>query len=205
MKNFLNTKTIIGSLLVAIAGSALWENVFRDVLSFVSQFVLTIATLGLEKYKNDIYINIARGFYEQVSLQILSLSLGVFFGIMSGMALFIFKIKEGDERQKASKTREWVNSHRRFIKVALLTYTFFMIGLLTLSLVKITYINRSIAYYRQLESIALPYLTPEQEKLFNSRFAQIKNREDYVQIIIELNKSVSGRALSLPAPPTFIF
>ncbi|KKL25972.1 hypothetical protein LCGC14_2399970, partial [marine sediment metagenome] len=44
MKNFLNTKTIIGSLVVGLIGSALWENLFRDLLNLGGKTLLTIST-----------------------------------------------------------------------------------------------------------------------------------------------------------------
>ena len=78
-------------------------------------------------------------------------------------------------------------------------------GVTILSLSKITYINKSIAYYRQLESIAAPYLTSNQEKVFNSRFAQIQNKEDYTKLIDDLIAVVGVAGQTLPKSPSFIF
>ena len=205
MKNFLNTKTLIGSLIVGLFGSALWENIFRDLLSFGGKTLLTISTLGLEKYKNDIYISIARGFYEQVSIQTLSLGLGVLFGITLGGILVTFRIKEKDGETQESKVKEWIKNHKRFVRTGFLIYTIFVMGVTILSLSKITYINKSIAYYRQLESIAAPYLTSNQEKVFNSRFAQIQNKEDYTKLIDDLIAVVGVAGQTLPKSPSFIF
>ena len=124
MKNFLNTKTLIGSLIVGLFGSALWENIFRDLLSFGGKTLLTISTLGLEKYKNDIYISIARGFYEQVSIQTLSLGLGVLFGITLGGILVTFRIKEKDGETQESKVKEWIKNHKRFVRTGFLIYLY---------------------------------------------------------------------------------
>lgn len=204
MKNFLNAKTIVLSIFVAIIGSALWEYLFRDLLNLCGRFLLTISTLGVQKYKDDIYINIASGLHEQVSLQILSLGMGVLVGFIFATALFPFKHKEKDDK-KDSKIREWLKNHGSFIRAAFLTYALLVIGITMLSLAKIEYINKTIAYYNQLENIASPYLTDEQEEMFNSRFAQIKNKEDFVKIIDELNGIIRNEVKDFPKPPDFIF
>lgn len=205
MKNFLNTKTVIVSLIVGLVGSALWEHIFRDLLNFGGKTLLTISTLGLEKYKDDIYISIAQGFYEQVSIQTLSLGLGILFGTVLGSILITFRIKEKDEETKESKVKEWFKNHKRLVRTGFLIYTIFVMGVTVLSLTKITYINKSIAYYRQLQSIAAPHLTFDQEKIFNSRFAQIQNKEDYAKLIDDLTAVVGAAGQTLPKSPSFIF
>lgn len=205
MKNFFNTKTVIGSLVVGLLGSALWENIFRDLLSFGGKTLLTISTLGIEEYKNDIYISIARGFYEQVSIQILSLGLGTFFGVVLGSILLTFRINEKYEEARKSKVREWLQVNRRFVRTGFLIYTIFVIGVSILSLSKITYINKSIAYYRQLENIAAPYLTSDQEKVLDARFAQIQNKGDYAKLMNDIAIIISGARQRLPVAPSFIF
>ncbi|HDY73021.1 MAG TPA: hypothetical protein ENH86_00405 [Candidatus Jorgensenbacteria bacterium] len=203
MKNFLNTKTIIGSLVVGLIGSALWENLFRDLLNLGGKTLLTISTLGLDKYKDNIYMSIAQGFYERVSIQILSLGLGVLFGIALGTIIITFKINKKDEKSKDLKIKKWLRGHKRFVKIGFLIYTIFVMGITVLSLAEITYINKSIAYYRQLESIAAPYITSDQEKIFNSRFSQIKNREGYTKLINELSVIIDEAGQTVV--PAFIF
>ena len=90
MKKILSTKTFFWTLLISIIGSALLENIFRNIFNFIGKTALTISTLGIEKYKNDIYLNIARGFYEQVSLKVLSLEVGVLSGGYYRSGIFKF-------------------------------------------------------------------------------------------------------------------
>lgn len=205
MKIFSNSKTIIGGLFLTMIGSALWENVFRDVFNFIGRTLLTVSTLGVEKYKDDIYVDIAKGFYEQASIQVLSFVIGILAGVIVAMVGAILKNKKEDENNKNSKIINWLKEHRRFVKLTFLFYSFFVIGITVLGLSKITYINKSIAYYKQLETIASPYLTVDQEKVFNSKFSQIKNRDDYIKIIKDLELILKDKVQTLPESPSFIF
>lgn len=93
MKKISTTKTIIGSFVLVIIGSALWENIFKNILNFSGKTLLDISTLGIEKYRNDIYVLIARGFYERVSLGILTLAMSILIGVIVGCIIIIFKIR----------------------------------------------------------------------------------------------------------------
>lgn len=205
MKKLLNTKTVLGALAIGILSSALWETVFKNLLNFIFKILLTVSTLGLEKYRNDIYIDISKGFYEQVSIQILSLGIGVLFGFIIGPLLIVFKTKGKSEDIKESKIREWLNQHKSFVKTGFLLYTIFVITITILSITKITYVNKSIAYYKQLISIAAPYIELKEEEIFNSRFAQIKNKEDYINLTNELSVLINTSNQKLPELPSFIF
>lgn len=207
MKLFFNTKTILGGVVVAIVGSALWENIFRDIMNWSGKFLLTVSTLGIQKYKDDIYINISHGFYEGTSLLILSLATSILCGFIFAFALIIFKEKDNKEKNESKNyiIKEWLKNHKFFSKLIFLIYSLFVVGVIILSFVKIEYINRSIAYYNQLKNIASPYLTLEQEKVFNSKFAQIKNKEDYVQLTKDLVEIIGGEIKDLPKAPAFIF
>ena len=126
-------------------------------------------------------------------------------GVIIGVVFLSFREKEKDENTENSKIKNWARKHKRSVKIIFLAYSFFLISITVLSLVKITYINRSIAYYKQLQSIASPYLTTDEEEKFNSRFSQIQNKEHYIQIINELKKIIGDKNQNLQKSPDFIF
>lgn len=206
MKNWINFKSVIGALIIAVIGSALWENIFRGLFSFFGKGLLIVSTLGIQKYKDNIYTDIARGFYEGVSLQILYLFLGILLAIVISLVLATFrKLNDSEDEKHQSKIIDWLFSTKRRAKWFLLIYTFFLVSVCLLSLSRATYTNKSIAYYNQLLKIATPYLTEDQEKGYDSKFAQIKNRYDFIQITKDLEMIVVNHNQKLPDPPSFIF
>jgi len=204
MKSWINIKSICGTILLAIVGSALYENLFRDFFSFIGRGLLTISTLGIEKLKDDIYLEIAKGFYENVSIQVLGIIFSVLFGIIFGM-LFAMLRADKEDGIKESKIRIWLRVNRNKVKIFFLFYTFLVFGISILSVSKISYINKSISYYNQLLKIASPYLTTDQEKGINASFAEIQNKSDYVSLVEGIEQIIKSNNQRLPKPPSFIF
>ncbi|MCX6723235.1 MAG: hypothetical protein NT094_04215, partial [Candidatus Staskawiczbacteria bacterium] len=178
--------------------------VFRGFLNVAGKILLTFSTLGIEKYKNNIYLDVAKGFYEQPSLQILALVFGIIFGVLFGMLSIILK-KRKDEVVPQSKINEWLVSNTNKVKIILIFYILFVLSFSFLSLARVTYINKSIAYYDQLIKIASPYLALDEEKVLNSDFAQIKNKNDYLELTNNLEQIIKKQNKKLPEPPSFIF
>lgn len=206
MKKFLTIRNIIYGLVLALVGNALWEGVFRKTLNFIWKYLLTISTLGIDKYKNNLYIDIARGFYEQASLEILTLFIGLVFGIFFGGLLSISSIKKSDDtHEKEGRLFSWYKRNKSIVKSVMVIYVIFMLAISTLTIARIAYVNKSIAYYQQLQSIVHPYITDEQVNQLNSRFAQIKNQSDYIKLIEDIISIANTNNLALPNSPSFIF
>lgn len=59
---------LIGSLLVGGLGNGVWEYILEPTLSEGTSLILSIATLGAQTIKDDIYVDISRGFHEKYSV-----------------------------------------------------------------------------------------------------------------------------------------
>jgi uncharacterized membrane protein YeaQ/YmgE (transglycosylase-associated protein family) len=76
----LDTKTkvlaVIGTIILGAVGNAVWELV-KPGLGWLSTTALNVVTLGIESLRDDLYVEIARGFREKVAESVLGLVLGL--------------------------------------------------------------------------------------------------------------------------------
>ena len=67
------------------------------------------------------------------------------------------------------------------------------------SFLKCKYIHTATCHFDQLLAVALPYTSLQEEREYLSLFAQIKTKEDYVELIERLSKtSVDNGVETLP-------
>jgi len=63
---------------------------------------------------------------------------------------------------------------------------------------RMNYENTAITHFEQSIAIVAPYVETDEEKLFLSRFAQIRNKDDYVEIIRDLEQVAEKNNLTFP-------
>lgn len=202
------SKLAIGTVLLSVLLSLLLEPLLRDVITFIEKSVLTLSTLGVVVYKNAIYQEIARGFYEHVSMKILAFEFGISFGILIGIVIILARRiwkrrKDDSEEERPSEPSDRLPTKIMFFVLSVYMLIVFCISILDIT--KLVYVNRSIAYYNQLTRIVEPYIAPMDIKKLNSKFAQISSRENYVEILEELDSIINKNNLSAPEAPSFIF
>ena len=178
-KNYI--KWIIITIILGAVGSGLWEYMLKPIALSGTNFVLEIATLGITKYKNGLYEDIAQGLHEQYSLALLTFLLSFLPGLLLGLlsSTFFFPRPKSEEE----KVR-----HPRNI---FLFSSIFCLFLFTLTLVyttRLSYTNRAVTHFNQLLTIAGPFLSHEDRVKQKALFAQILNREDYVNVLNNLRK-----------------
>ena len=178
-KNYI--KWIIITIILGAVGSGLCEYMLKPIALSGTNFVLEIATLGITKYKNGLYEDIAQGLHEQYSLALLTFSLSFLPGLLLGLlsSTFFFPRPKSEE-EKVRHTR------RMFLFSSI-----FCLFLFTLTLVyttRLSYTNRAVTHFNQLLTIAGPFLSHEDRVKQKALFAQILNREDYVNVLNNLRK-----------------
>jgi hypothetical protein len=67
-----------------------------------------------------------------------------------------------------------------------------------ISLSKVSYINSAVVHYHQVLRIASPYLDAQERFQFESKFAQIRRRDDYVDIQQKLEKVSKDHGVEVP-------
>jgi hypothetical protein len=87
----------------------------------------------------------------------------------------------------------------KYLSIGLLVVLFTFAGTLELvNLLKFSYINSALAHYHQVLKIAGPYLDTQSRLQIESKFAQMRNRQDYVAIISNLGKVAQDHGQETP-------
>ncbi len=213
---------IIGAILLGAIGSGVWKFLLEPAIFRGRNSILNIAVLGVEKYKNNIYEEVAKGFHEIPSLEVYYYVIWIFaLGlIVYGTELYIkskqlkwkhdkllVEIKSiitGTKRKELSiselyddaskiKPQRLVFTSKICIVVVIIFATWLFI-----SHFRHRYINSAITHFQQMCSIVKPYIDQQQEKQIISEFAQIKNKQNYINVIVKLKQLAEKNNLEMP-------
>jgi large-conductance mechanosensitive channel len=223
---YLSKKSLLGGFLSAIAvgavSSGVWQYIMDPLLSSGSRLILNLATLGMDSFKNDLYREIAKGFYEKASSALYS-QFNILFTLASiGFSIFlVIKTKELIQRKlemmeelkrleaqeeknirSIEEIREDLRNTRaeRFLKAI---YIFLVLNLVFLSAQFVTskrdkYVNLAIAHYSQLRKIVSPYVTQTELMTLDSRFSQIQSAKNYKALISEMSGTARQNGAYVP-------
>lgn len=199
-KNFKSLlKAVIGTLFIGGLGSGVWEYILKPIFIRFYSLILNIFTLGFTSLKNDIYIEVSKGFHSDEALTLLILFYGIVLYIsilLIFIAFRLFKlIKENKTIDDLYEEKDINNSGDFFSKRKFSWFTILSIIIIsssmainTISSFKVMYINGTITYYTQLKTICIPYISSYENQIFESRFSQIQNEQDYFDIINDLQE-----------------
>jgi hypothetical protein len=223
MKNIYKvTGGAIGAILIGAVGSGLWQYVFDPALSSSTRAILNLATLGMESFKNDLYMEISKGLHERASLD-LSIQFNSVYGLMMILLpiAMMLKLKEierkrgemleeldhieaGTERKtrsigelkeavKNTKTRRFLIALYILIALAIITYTAQFV-----SSKRQLYINGAITYYGQSKRIISPFVSDVELRKLDSAFSQIRGPSDFQTILGDLKTIAKTNKVNLP-------
>jgi hypothetical protein len=183
------------TVVLGAVGSGVWEWLLKPALTGTSDLVLSIATLGVQSFKDSLYKDIALGFREEPSLRLYSAVFAflpsMLVGAISGAYFAHVLHKRGVNEAILDKTTTWL------VKPIFIGIVF----LLVFSMVQATqvaYVNRAITHFNQLYAIAAPFVPDEQRLVFRSQFAQVASREDYVKVVDGLVQVCRGKNIAVP-------
>ncbi|MFC1699912.1 hypothetical protein ACFL1I_08190 [Candidatus Omnitrophota bacterium] len=169
-------------------GTGVWEHLLKPVCLYCTEIILTITTFGVEKFKNDIYIEVSKGFFERPSIRLFLMFVGVIIGLIAGMLT----------ERKAKDTILSTGKRRTIFMKFAITY-FLVVGIwLMVSGVRMSYVNRAIANFKQLHAIISPYTPDKEQKVYISRFSQIRSKNDYSNLISELQSITTKNGQIIP-------
>lgn len=197
---------ILGALALGALGSGAWEHIIEPLLGWVIRGLLEVGTLGIERYKDGVYRDIARENVEGISLLVLAYML-FFFGIVTGtMVALLGTVRLADsekaeavfssllETSPSPKTKRRIRYLYRFGVVLLI----FLVGWLLVSNARAEYVNKARVHYHQLLNIVAPVIGPEERLASRSAFARVGSREDYVRVLEPLEEVARANNLWVP-------
>lgn len=185
-KNYL--KWVVITVLLGAIGSGVWEYILKPIALGGTNFLLEVATLGVANFKDSLYEEIALGHHELPSLSLLSFTFGFLPGIMVGILLIAVILRPMVNVIRGAVTND--DKQRLKRRVFLLT-GLFTLFLFTFSLVyvsRVGYINRAITHFNQLLATSGPYLNQDERLNYISKFTQVRNREEFAQVIEDLSR-----------------
>jgi hypothetical protein len=215
---------VLATIVVGALGSGLWQNVFGPALHFVTRWGLDLASLGFASYKTSIYQQIAADNPSDVSVSALGLVTAIFILAVSWQLRYGF-LKNNSERSRIQRTLSSLSAsdvgspisqesaaelrgrlERQLIALRKIRRTDLVFsGMVTVCLVseliawnRFSYINAADAHYHQVLRIASPYLAAGEQAQTDSDFAQIRTRQDYVNVLSKLESQCKAHGLTVP-------
>ena len=186
---------IVGTLGLAIAGSALWEALRKPII-FASFVMLKLVTLGIDSFRDSIYADAAAQIPERASSLVLALATGIVTGV-SGTIIIEYRKRTSSADEPLSPILSSRNSRKQGITMYQFYLIAVMLGLFIVSNRQM-YVIRVSAYANQLQQIAAPFLEEKQILVYSSSFAQSQTRSDYVALVDDLRKVISSHKATDP-------
>ena len=184
-------KWFLGIAFTMIMGgisNGMWEIILKPIFNVTSEFGLNLISFGISKFKDAIYVEIAKNLHESIGLEILEWIVAFYLSVVSVLAIATLLKKRivgiihiHSENEGATKEQK-----KLYLKIFIIFYTIFVMSFLTVSLTRTKYINKSIGNYNQLFIIVRPYIKDTDMSLIKSRFAKVTSENDYKEIIQEL-------------------
>ena len=203
---------LLAAILLGAIGSGVWQYLGDPAYVWLRDALLNLATLGLTSLKDALYADVAKGLYERSSSLLLTM---VLFAIPFCIIIVLLRVKSRvreleDKLDEGSRSGHAVNSGDvqqqiyqmiRLVKRLLLflwPWTVVMSILVAFLAINIIYTSRAIAHYRQLTAVVGPYISEDEMKVYDSRFAQIRSAQDYVDLTGELVNLGAEYGLTIP-------
>lgn len=176
-----NKKYIIGVIGTLFLGS-IWNRLTEPFFNFSSNILLNIISLGIKKYKNQIYLEVAKNLHESASAELFELIIISLCSITLMMLLTLFLRKNFMKFNEKFK-EHMISEDKKIVKIFVFFYLIFFIGLSFSMVLKTTFINKSVTRYNQLFNVTAPYTNESDKLIIQSKFAQIESKENYDELI----------------------
>jgi hypothetical protein len=195
---------ILGSLVLGALGSGLWNGVFSPIFSALGRLTMSLLTLGYSSARDGVYEQAAKGLYEKPSVMVLE---AVTMIIIIAPILAYIKgrniLKRRDSREEfrrkpAEEQRKLVEElDVKLLKLGRLLFWTTAISvcastILIIQIIFIGYTNTVIGRFSQEIAIITPDITEQQRQVYQSRFASMKTRAEFVSLLQEVNKTAEA-------------
>lgn len=200
--------------------NGIWSYFTEPMLLRLRDFALNLMTLGVETYKDALYLHIAKGYHEHIAEQVL---LGMTFLMIIAFMVYALLMFEVLRRLRLRHTPGYIppvdhmfdrlfrisRPHRPEDSPKILTIarTAVYVNLVILIFagaqafsagISASYINNAIAHYQQLRAIAAPDLDQPTLLRYDARFAGITKGADYKGIVKDLQTYLTAQKKPYP-------
>jgi hypothetical protein len=196
---------VLGTFVTIFLGaveSGLWEIALKPGGYWFCHAVLTAATFGSKYLKDQVYLEAAKGNHEVIaenSTHAIGLILFCLAGAIIGYAIAKLKSPNlnSDETTKLSSLRHKIKIEL-FHNLSVILCIIYILVIYSVGELKVSAANQAYTYFRQSTDICRPYISEHQTQQFESRFAALRSRDEYVEITNELKQIAASNHLNLP-------
>ena len=182
----IGTIGVLATIFLGAISNGVWEYILKPILNSSSDFVLNLISFGIRQYKDQIYLEIAKNFHEDISISLLSLITAMLMAAIT-MLSFLILLSEYIKKHIDRKFGDAYDGKKKiYYKIFVCFFLIFSISFIQGDFMRIKYINRSITKYNQLLNATIPYMDQDEINKIESSFALIKNKSDYDIIIKKL-------------------
>ena len=179
---------ILKGFLVILGGAlsiGLYNWILEPLLTGSFKFIISFLVTLSESFGGRIYLEISKGLHESASVAILTVLFAMLAGIIISLELITFLYEKGMFSRNGLVSNRAKKNNFPWIWIL---FVFLLIFGLFFFSIQESYVNDKITYYNQAYHIVAPYVSEEDRLLFNSKFSQIKDKEDYDLLIGELKQ-----------------
>lgn len=163
---------ILGIVFLGAIGSGLWSEFMSPIWASLSEVTIRSFASLSETFKNSIYSEAAKGFYEKPSLMLFAMVAGFFSGAAFYFVCFGFSPLQ---RVIGSNAKLLLFRFRRLIASVFLV----MIVMLLFMSFHLAYVNGVAVFAINSIEIISPFIGGQRTLELRSQFAAIKTHEDY--------------------------
>ena len=186
---------IVGTLIVGGLGSGVWEVVLKPMFSFLGNGVINFLVNKSTNFSNEIYQTISIRSLDRFQAKIYALmvfSLATFLFCLCCSLYWLGKKKlDSDEIQSEDKNKGWVlKNYKNFYCFLIIYFLLALIPMLTYMYdgMKTEFISNKVIYFEYLLKMNGDVLNDQEIKHIESKFSQIRNSDDYGEIVSYLEE-----------------
>jgi hypothetical protein len=195
---------------VGALGNALWEFLFKPFVVWMTNFLLGIATLGINSLRDDLYMEMAKGIFDRSGVAGYTILTGFAFSICIILASIGWSSRKELPRLLARRVNlfeagkapdfppGWILRRLSRAVIALAALAMLLGSLLLFMFTREVYVLRGAIYLSQSERIVAPYLTPQDRVLLASRISMMRSKADFDAVNDQLKAVSQANKLRLP-------
>jgi hypothetical protein len=192
----------LGTIILGALGSGLWANVLGPASGWLLRTLLNVGALGVGAFRDAVYRQIAANNHQDASLLLVAVvvsaatfSAGVYIGVQSAS----WQLKRVAELGKAAYDPALLRLARsRHTNRVMSAVLLLVSGYLAVSASRVRYVAEAQAYYSQLRAAVRPYVNDSDQAIFDSRFATMRTKADYVTLVASLHGIANDHAVVVP-------
>ena len=204
----------VGGAVVAVilgaVGSGVWQGLMGPGLSWLVRLGLNIGTLGVDKFKDGVYQEMATGNVQAASVVGLhAVMLGVSFlvGFLSGVQSFVLARRRVKARGAVKRAAGEGISNLAPLELdkapsamlwASLPFLLGLVVFLLIGAVRVEYIADTQAHFGQCERLLAPAVSGDTRVMWEAQFAGMRRRADFIGLEGRLEAAAREHGITLP-------